>query len=123
MFITSATQEDSFRKICEMLGYNIKYYNSAETTVSVMWTGEDLPEEGELTENTPRYIVLPPFKTVLTNEAKDVSYVLTGNGITLTHRYEAVEAPVMQGELVDLEIKNNNIPKYNSFLCFTILSK
>ena len=114
VFITSATQEDSFRKICEMLGYNIKYYNSAETTVSVMWTGEDLPEEGELTENTPRYIVLPPFKTVLTNEAKDVSYVLTGNGITLTHRYEAVEAPVMQGELVDLEINTDNIVLANN---------
>ena len=114
VFITSATQEDSFRKICEMLGYNIKYYNSAETTVSVMWTGEELPEEGELTENTPRYIALPPFKTVLTNEAKDVSYVLTGNGITLTHRYESVEAPVMQGELVDLEINTDNIVLANN---------
>ena len=114
VFITSATQEDSFRKICEMLGYNIKYYNSAETTVSVMWTGEELPEEGELTENTPRYIALPPFKTVLTNEAKDVSYVLTGNGITLTHRYEAVEAPAMQGELVDLEINADNIVLANN---------
>ena len=114
VFITSATQEDSFRKICEMLGYNIKYYNSAETTVSVMWTGEELPEEGELTENTPRYIALPPFKTVLTNEAKDVSYVLTGNGITLTHRYESVEASVMEGELVDLEINTDNIVLANN---------
>ena len=114
VFITSATQEDSFRKICEMLGYNIKYYNSAETTVSVMWTGEELPEEGELPKNPPRYIDLPPFKTVLTNEAKDVSYVLTGNGITLTHRYEAVEAPAMQGELVDLEINTDNIVLANN---------
>ena len=114
VFITSATQEDSFRKICEMLGYEIKYYNSAETTVAVMWIGDELPEEGQLTENTPLYIAFPPFKTVLTNEAKDVSYVLVDNGITLTHRYESVEAPVIEGELVDLEINTDNIVLANN---------
>lgn len=113
VFITSATQEDSFRKICEMLGYEIKYYNSAETTVAVMWTGEELPEEGKLDLKEPS-INLPPFKTVLTNEAKDVSYVLIGNGITLTHRYESVEAPVIEGELVDLEINTDNIVLANN---------
>lgn len=113
VFITSATQEDSFRKICEMLGYEIKYYNSAETTVVVMWTGDELPEEGKLDLNEPS-INLPPFKTVLTNEAKDVSYVLIGNGITLTHRYESVEAPVIEGELVDLEINTDNIVLANN---------
>ena len=35
-FITSATQEEAVRKICEMMGYDIKYYNSATTKVYFM---------------------------------------------------------------------------------------
>ena len=88
-FITSATQEDSFRKLCDMLGYNIKYYNSAETTVSMMWTGTELDDSSLNASNS--YIKLKPFETVLTNESKDISYVLTGEGATLQYRYTPVQ--------------------------------
>lgn len=34
-FMPSAAQEESMRKLCSMLGYSMKYYQSAETTVTV----------------------------------------------------------------------------------------
>ena len=106
-FITSATQEDSFRKLCDMLGYNIKYYNSAETTVSMMWTGTELDDSSLNASNS--YIKLKPFETVLTNESKDISYVLTGEGATLQYRYTPVQVSAIEGELVTFEINSNNI--------------
>ena len=39
VFMPSATQEESMRKLCEMLGYNIKYYRSATTDVTVSYIG------------------------------------------------------------------------------------
>lgn len=106
-FITSATQEDSFRKLCDMLGYNIKYYNSAETTVSIIWTGTELGDSSLNASNN--YIILKPFETVLTNESKDISYVLIGNGALLQYRYTPVQVPAIEGELVTFEVNSNNI--------------
>lgn len=34
-FMPSAAQEESMRKLCNMLGYSMKYYQSAETTVTI----------------------------------------------------------------------------------------
>ena len=34
-FMPSAAQEESMRKLCAMLGYSMKYYQSAETTVTM----------------------------------------------------------------------------------------
>ena len=31
----SAAQEESMRKLCEMMGYNMKYYRSATTDVTI----------------------------------------------------------------------------------------
>ena len=43
-FMPSAAQEESMRKLCEMMGYNIKYYQSAVTKVRFTYTGL-LPED------------------------------------------------------------------------------
>lgn len=40
-FMPSASQEDSMRKLCDMLGYSMKYYQSATTTVVISYTGEE----------------------------------------------------------------------------------
>lgn len=105
-FITSATQEEAVRKICEMMGYDMKYYNSATTKIYFMWTGDQLDKENEAIPNTK--IVLPKFETVITNDTNDISYVLTKTA-TLTNRYVTVEATAIEGELVDLSINSDNI--------------
>ena len=37
-FLPSATQQESMRKICSMMGYNVKYYTSATTNVTITYT-------------------------------------------------------------------------------------
>ena len=36
-FMPTAAQEDSMRKLCDMLGYNMKYYRSAVTDVTIKY--------------------------------------------------------------------------------------
>ena len=46
-FMPTAAQEDSMRRLCDMLGYNIKYYQSAVTPVTIRYSGNttDLSDE------------------------------------------------------------------------------
>ena len=45
-FMPTAAQEDSMRKLCDMLGYTMKYYRSAETKVNIKYYNSD-PSEDE----------------------------------------------------------------------------
>ena len=105
-FITSATQETSMKKLCDMLGYNMKYYNSATTTISFMWTGDVLAPENQ--PDIQWQITLPKFSTVITNEAKDINFILTED-VVLSNQYKTEEATAIQGELVKLDINDNGI--------------
>ena len=40
-FMPSAAQEESMRKLCDMLGYSMKYYQSATTDVLITYIGEE----------------------------------------------------------------------------------
>lgn len=106
VFITSATQDEAVRKICDMMGYNIKYYNSATVDVSFMWTGDQLAD-GAITTPTSK-IIIPKFTTVLTNDAKDISYVLTED-LILTNRYFTKSIPAIEGDFVTVSMNTDNI--------------
>lgn len=107
-FITSATQEEAVRKICELMGYNMKYYNSATTEISFMWTGEELSESTTISDSDDS-IILPWFDTKITNEAGDIIYTLINN-VTLNKRYVVNNsATAIQGDVVDLEINDDNV--------------
>ena len=69
-FMPTAAQEDSMRKLCDMLGYNIKYYRSAETTVTVKYHNSD-PSADE--DTALRNGLLIPKFTVITDSDKDIS--------------------------------------------------
>lgn len=94
-FMPSATQEDSMRKLCEMMGYEMAYYKSATTTVRVSYQGTYL---GTTSEQSGEEIFLKAFKTYFTNEDEDVNYVLLDD-IILTRKYEAKEVRVIEGTL------------------------
>lgn len=103
-FLPSATQEDSVRKLCEQRGYDMSYYQSATTSVTFMWTGDKLSS----TDPTKASVTLPRFETVLTNDAEDISYILTKN-LELNIAFQEKTVPVMEGELVQFEINSDNI--------------
>lgn len=109
-FMPSAAQEESMRKLCEMMGYNIKYYRSAKTSVLfnfISTTAEDntavtLPATG---------LAIPLFTTVYDAD-KAISYVTTEESY-LTPENLSVEVPVIEGQLVQCESDSDNLITMN----------
>lgn len=89
-FMPSATQEQSMRKLCEMMGYEMKYYGSGTTTITFQYEGEELQSGDSFS--------LPAFDTVVTDTAGEVNYVLT-QGITITTLSKSATATAIEGTL------------------------
>lgn len=68
LFMPSVTQEDSMRKLCDLLGYNMKYYQSATTDVTISYKGNLLNDDSKTYTFT-----LPKF-TQIKNSSSDISY-------------------------------------------------
>jgi hypothetical protein len=101
-FMPTAAQMDSMRKLCEMMGYDIKYYQSAETKVKIKYTGsedERLPDTG---------LQLPKFTTV-TNADKDITFVTTNAiPVFITNENPMVEVSCIEGQVSQCESVNEN---------------
>ena len=69
-FMPSATQEDSMRKLTEMMGYSMKYYQSAICKVSIAYKSSN----DRSIETFGDGIFFPKF-TNLKNEEEDINYV------------------------------------------------
>lgn len=112
-FMPSAAQRESMMKLCAMMGYNMKYYRSAETKVTIAYRGVDsdgntidLPEDG---------LILPEF-TNITDTDKKVNYVTKeqvtfrqDNSIDDTNVGLNAEVGVIEGQYVQCETDNNNL--------------
>lgn len=100
-FVTSATQENSFDKIIEMMGYNRRYYRSATSYVSFYYKGgnealdEQLDNYGQVT--------LQPFSTTFKTEDGLVYTLLEPMEIT-SEDPSSLSKLAMQGELTSLVI-------------------
>ncbi len=99
-YMPTAAQMESMRKLCELVGYDIKYYQSAETKVRITYTGEeDLPNVG---------LALPKFTTI-TNADKDITFVTTNSvSKTFTNATRYVEVPCIEGQISQCESVNEN---------------
>ena len=98
-FMPSATQESSMYKLCDLIGYNMKWYISATTTISCMYTGEE----------TSVNIELPKYTTQFQNEDGSIVYTLLED-ITLTTRGIATTGKaIIEGTVQELTIGNSNI--------------
>ena len=105
-FMPTAAQEDSMRKLCDMLGYNVKYYRSAETTIIVKYYNNDPSEDEEKALNDGLFI--PKF-TVITNSDKDVSYFTTNQtDYYISSTTPSVKLPCMEGQIVMCESTSDN---------------
>lgn len=103
-FMPSAAQEESMRKLCEMLGYDMKYYQSAMTQVKFTYIGEDPISSNGL--------IIPEFMTI-TNVDKDISYIVTDFGKLITEDNKTVTLNCIEGQLVQCESENDNIISIN----------
>lgn len=105
-FMPTASQEDSMRKLCETLGYNIKYYQSALTNVSIKYHNSD-PSADE-SAAMEAGLIIPKF-TVITNNDQDVSYFTTNQSpLYISSTSPSVNIVCMEGQIVKCESVNDN---------------
>ncbi len=101
-FMPSATQQESMRKLTEMMGYNMKYYQAAICKVSISYR-----DSNETPLSDFGSIYFPRF-TNIKNEEEDVNYVTT-EYFTLQDGVSSYQVDALEGELVECETDNDNI--------------
>ena len=116
-FMPTAAQEDSMRKLCDMLGYNMKYYRSAEVDVKIKYHNSDPSDEEAIAMAAPGQLI-PKF-TVITNSDQDISYFTlerdyndlskkTDTGYYLTSEGDGITIHCMEGQIVKCESNADN---------------
>lgn len=99
-FMPSAAQEESMRKLTEMLGYNMKYYQSATTELKISYNkNTESPISGVLT--------IDKFTNV--KDVDDSINYVTLEPLNLTREIPFGNVSCMEGELVECETADNNI--------------
>lgn len=99
-FMPSASQQEAMRKLCEMLGYNMKYYRSGTTDVTVSYIGDTKLGSDDI-------ITIGQF-TNIKNQEDDINYVTTV-AKTLSASMNSTTIPCIEGELVPVETDTDNI--------------
>lgn len=99
-FMPSAAQEESMRKLTEMLGYSMKYYQSATTEVKISYDKNvEAPIQGIL--------VIDKFTNI--KDIDDHINYITLEPLNLTGDTPFGNVTCMEGELVECETADNNI--------------
>ena len=109
-YMPTAAQMESMRKLCELVGYDIKYYQSAETTVRISYTGNTSDPTDENEEKLPKLGLALPRFTTLTNADKDITFVTTNElDALLTNSRPWVDVPCIEGQISKCESVNGNL--------------
>lgn len=101
-FMPSATQQESMRKLTEMMGYTMKYYRAANCKVSISYK-----DDNDVSLSTLGTIYFPKFINIK-NEEEDVNYV-TIEDFTLQESEPIRQVNALEGELVECETDTDNI--------------
>lgn len=101
-FMPSATQETSMRRLTEMVGYNMKYYQSAMTDITFKYTDE-LEEP----------ITFNKFDTVVSNSDNTITYVLL-EPVILSYKNVAQSGIAIEGSLQDLLVSDSKTIKLSN---------
>lgn len=99
-FMPSAAQEESMRKLTEMMGYDMKYYQSATTEVKITYNNNS----EEPIKNT---LYIDKF-TNLKDIDDNINYV-TLEALGLNSSTPSGNVTCMEGELIECETDDNNI--------------
>lgn len=101
-FMPSATQQESMRKLTEMMGYSMKYYRAANCKVSISYK-----DDNDVSLSTLGTIYFPKFINIK-NEEEDINYV-TIEDFTLQESEPIRQINALEGELVECETDTDNI--------------
>lgn len=96
-FMPSATQESSMRNLAEINGYFPRYYRSATTDISFMYTGNRL--------GTDQAFTLKAFQTVVSDSDNLTSYTLLED-VIINSRFVTIRASAIEGILEPLIVNN-----------------
>lgn len=113
-FMPSAAQEESMRKLCEMLGYDMKYYRSATTSVKISYlyldtdgTFKTQGDEKYLSNTDENKVEIAKFTNI--KDADDSVNYFTLDTVTLSYSKPIETVPCMEGTLVECETDDDNI--------------
>lgn len=99
-FMPSAAQLESMRKLTEMMGYNMKYYRSATTEVTISYNkAASEPIEG--------LVNIDRFTSV--KDVDDTINYITLNRIQLNRNMTSQVVPCIEGQLIVCSSNDNNI--------------
>lgn len=101
-FMPSASQQESMRKLTEMMGYSMKYYRAANCKVSISYK-----DSNDISLSDLGTIYFPKFINIK-NEEEDVNYV-TIEDFTLQESEPIRQINALEGELVECETDTDNI--------------
>ena len=99
-FMPSAAQEESMRKLTEMLGYTMKYYQSATTNVQIAYNKAE-------SAAIQKQIYIDRFTNI--KDIDDTINYVTLKTVYLNKDMTSVEVPCIEGELVECETDDDNI--------------
>lgn len=102
--LPSASEESAFRDIVETQGYNMKYYRSATTTISMQYNGVIQPSQS---------ITFKRFDTQFKDSDGTTTYSLL-NDLVIEERNKAFSQNIIEGTFVDLSINGNTIIQLNN---------
>ena len=114
-FMPTAAQDESMKRLCDMMGYSIGYYQSATTDVIIRYLGNVVDISDENTERLPdgnnedniTGLLIPAF-TAISNEDKSI-YYLTTQDVTLTNEETLVTVPCIEGQRILCETGESSI--------------
>lgn len=108
----TAAQEESVRKLCDLLGYNIKYYQSAETEATFKYSGNTVISAGLDEEKTKQLLpssgLTIPIFTQIYNTEKDISFATT-SALTLTNDTPSGTVSCIEGQVVKCEVNDGTL--------------
>ncbi len=107
-FMPSATQEESMRKLCEMVGYNMKYYQSAETDILIKWIGEITTDEKFVLDSDTSISELNIAKFSVIKDASEEIVYSTVQPVKLYTSSPFVTVHCIEGEVKLCQTNNAN---------------
>lgn len=116
-FMPSVTQEENMRKLCDMMGYNVKYYRSATTEISFTYLGGNATLDAVLgieSENTDTTQTVVP-SGVFHIKAFDTSFKTEDNivytlleDIEITKEVRTSSKKAIQGQIKALNLNQGS---------------
>ena len=110
-FMPSATQEESMRKLCEMMGYSMKYYQSATTDIQISYKYLNVDglhnSDNSYLQKDGASVLIPKYSSI--KDADNSVNYITLNDCILDFNNPVDSVSAIEGDLVECETDDDNI--------------